>query len=194
MRTWLSLDMSIKSTGWALWSEGQERPAYGTWALAPDLSWAGRAFVRLHKNILDLHRLTPINALVFEAPLQAGQLHGHTNVETLEALIGLAAHAKSFAEAVGARHRAVHQATWRRHFIGRMPRGTKSPDLKAMAMARCRELGFDPAKHDAAEALGLLDYELSVSGILPPWRAGSPLQRELMPATDGRAAAREGRA
>jgi hypothetical protein len=51
-----------------------------------------------------------------------------------------------------------------------MPRGTKSADYKHLAMSRCRELGFDVIKHDAAEACGLLDYELSVEGIIPPWR------------------------
>jgi hypothetical protein len=68
-----------------------------------------------------------------------------------------------------------------------MKRGTKTPDLKAMAMSRCRELGFEPNGHDEAEALGILDYQLSVQGVIPPWRAGL-LQRELAPATDGRAA------
>ena len=57
-----------------------------------------------------------------------------------------------------------------------------------MAMSRCREIGFAPLKHDEAEALGLLDYAISVEGIIAPWRAGI-LEREMTPATDGRAAA-----
>ena len=67
-------------------------------------------------------------------------------------------------------------------------RGTKSVDLKAMAMSRCRDLGFDVNRHDAAEACGLLDYQLSVAGIIAPWREGV-LERELRRETDGRAAA-----
>lgn len=189
MRTWLALDLSIRSAGWALYSDGQDRPAFGTWELAPHIDWRARAYVRLHRNLLDLHRVTPITSIVYEEPLSAGAVHGHTNVTTLEAMAGLAAHASSFAEAVGATHRAVNMSSWRRHFLGRMPRGTKTVDLKAMAMARCRELGFDPAKHDAAEAIGLLDYQLSISGVIPPWRADNILTREMMPATDGRAAA-----
>lgn len=189
MRTWLALDLSIRSTGWALFSEGQDRPAFGTWSLADHIDWRARAYCRLHRNLMDLHRVSPIDHLVYEEPLSAGAVHGHTNVTTLEAMAGLAAHASSFGEAVGATHRAVNMATWRRHFLGKMPRGTKTPDLKAMAMARCRELGFDPAKHDAAEAIGLLDYELSIRGITPPWRVANLLTRQLRPATDGRRAA-----
>lgn len=188
MATWCALDLSIRSTGWALWSAGDERPSFGTWALADSIDWAARAFVRLHKNLIDLHRITPIDDLVFEEPIPAHMLHGHTNALTLAAAAGLAAHASSFAEAAGANWRPVSIAAWRRHFLGRMPRGTKTPDLKALAMTRCRELGFDPIRHDAAEAIGLLDYQLSVNGIIPPWRE-DVLQRQLTPATDGRRAA-----
>lgn len=185
MQTFVALDLSIRSTGFAIWSEGQEKPAAGTWSLAPSIEWAGRAFVRLHKNLLDLHRVSPIDDLVFEEAIPPFMLQGHTNAATVAAAAGLAAHAMSFAEAIGAKWRPVGIAAWRRHFIGKMPRGTKTPDLKHMAMKRCRELGFDPDKHDAAEALGLLDYQLHGAGITPPWRSQNILQHELLPATDG---------
>lgn len=170
-----------------MWGRGQSLPAHGTWALG-DMEHVGRAFVRLHKNLLDLHRLEPIECLVFEEAIPAHQLHGHSNAQTIFAAAGLAAHAMSFAEAIGCRYRAVNIAAWRRHFIGKMPRGTKSPDLKHMAMQRCRELGFDPTKHDAAEALGLLDYQLSIEGVLAPWRQAHVLEREMVPATERRVA------
>lgn len=186
MATWLALDLSIKSTGWALWSTGDDRPAYGTWELATDVGWRGRAYVRLHRNLIDLHKVTPIDYLVFEEPLPAAVLKGHTTADTLAAMAGLAAHAESFAEAIGANHLAVSMSAWRRHFIGSMPRGTKSFDLKALAMARCRELGFSPDKHDAAEAIGLLDHQLSVNRITPPWRAEFRLEAPLEADADRR--------
>lgn len=179
--SFVALDLSVRSSGWAMWNRGQERPAFGTWELAAHVDWAARGFVRLHKNLIDLHRLDPIECIYFEEPLSPGSVHGQTNVRTLYVAAGLAAHAESFAEAIGARHHVVHQATWRRHFIGKMPRGTKTPDLKHMAMQRCRELGFDPSKHDAAEALGILDYQLSIESITPPWRHGNVLQEQLRP-------------
>jgi hypothetical protein len=52
-------------------------------------------------------------------------------------------------------------------------------------MTRCRDLGFSPLKHDEAEALGLLDYALSVEGVIAPWRE-SILERELVPAMERR--------
>lgn len=183
--SFVALDLSIRSTGWAMWSRGQERPACGTWELAPHIDYAARACVRLHKNLLSLHRLEEIEGLVFEEPIPGHMLHGQTSAATVSAAAGLAWHAASFCEALGITWRPVSIAAWRKHWIGSMPRGTKSPDLKAMAMKRCRELGFDAIKHDAAEACGLLDYQLSVAGILPPWRADNVLQRQLRPATDG---------
>jgi hypothetical protein len=168
--SYVALDLSIRSTGWAMWSRGQEKPACGTWSLAPHVDYAARAFVRLHKNLLDLHRLEPIESIVFEEAIPPHMLHGQTNAITVAAAAGLSAHAMSFAEAMGISWRPVSIAAWRRHFIGKMPRGTKTVDLKAMAMKRCRELGFDAIKHDAAEACGLLDYQLSVAGISAPWR------------------------
>jgi len=65
--------------------------------------------------------------------------------------------------------RSVPMATWRRHFLGKMPRATKSAELKDLAMQRCRQLGFKPAKHDEAEAIGLLDYACDQLQIVPYW-------------------------
>lgn len=170
----VALDLSIRSSGWAVWSPGQEKPACGTWELAPHIDYAARAFVRLHRNLYDLHRLEPIESLAFEEPPPTHMLRGQTNAATEAAKYGLIGHAMSFCEALGIPWRSVGIAAWRRHFIGAMKRGTKTPDLKFMTMKRCRELGFDAIKHDAAEACGLLDYELFIRGIVPPWRSATP--------------------
>lgn len=153
-----------------MWSPGLERPAHGTWELAGGIEWAARAYVRVHKNLLDLHRLEPIQCLVFEEPIPAHQLHGNSNADTIAAAAGLAAHAMSFAEAIGCRWRSIPIAAWRKHWIGKMPRGTGTPDLKHFSMKRCRELGFEVIKHDEAEAIGILDYQLTIDGVTPPWR------------------------
>lgn len=184
----VALDLSLKSTGFACWSEGQQRPRCGIWQLS-SLEFAGRAFVRLHRNLIDLHKVEPITSLMWEEALPHWAVKGQTSLATIKALAGLTAHALSFAEAVGARWSEVNQSVWRREFIGAMPRGTKTTDLKRMAMLRCRELGFDPEKHDAAEACGILDHQVTVSGITPPWRIANPLVRPLHPFSDGQAAA-----
>lgn len=186
--TVLALDLSVKSTGFALWSSGQTKPVSGTWELAGGIAHAPKAFVRLHRHLRDINDDTPVDLIVFEDPLPPHAVHGQTSIDVLKASAGLAAHVQSFAEAMGIRCRGVHQQTWRRHFLGALPRGVKSADYKHMAMTRCRELGFEPSKHDAAEALGLLDYELSIEGIIAPWRQ-DVLQRQMTLASDGKAAA-----
>lgn len=166
----LALDLSLKATGWALWDPSLAKPAFGTWELAGSLDYAPRAFCRLQRNIADLHRAGRLDKIVYEEPLPPGLLQRNNAIAIPEALIGLAAHVLSFCEAMNVAHHKVHQATWRRHFIGKMPRGTKSPDLKAMCVKRCRDIGWVPRNADEADALGLLDYAADLSGLTPPWR------------------------
>jgi hypothetical protein len=183
----LALDLSIKSTGFAFWNSEMAKPAHGTWELAGGVSHAARAFVRLHRHLKDINDATPIDFVAYEDTVPPHMLKGHSDAATIKALAGLAGHVESFCAAMGIRCAAIGLSTWRKHFIGSIPRGTKPVDWKHMAMQRCRELGFDPAKHDAAEACGLLDYQLSVEGIVAPWREGI-LQRQMVPATERNAA------
>ena len=167
----VALDLSIKSTGWASYAPGRNAPASGSWELAAGVQWSARAYCRLQRNLSDLHIVQPINAITYEDSLPAEALHGHTSRDTIKAAVGLTEHVESFGEALGIRTRYTNLSTWRRHFIGAMKRGTKTVDLKAYAMQRCRDLGFDPATHDEAEALGILDYALHLANITPPWRS-----------------------
>lgn len=178
MAAWLALDLSLSSTGFALWDGESEAPVIGHWKLADSMKWRAGGYGRLHEGMMSLHRETPIDHISFEEPLTQASLNGKTNIETLQTLTGLAAHAESFAAAIKATHRAINISSWRRYFIGSMPRGTKSADLKHLTQRRCRELGFSPVGSDEADAIGVLDYSLSVSGIIPPWRDGK-LQQQL---------------
>jgi hypothetical protein len=189
VKSFLALDLSIRSTGFAWWKEGLAQPVCGTWELAPHIKYAARAFVRLHRRLLDLHDNNQIDDIVFEEAVPAHKLHGNSNAVTIAAAAGLAAHVMSFGEAIGANWRPVSIGAWRRHFIGSMPRGTKTPEWKHLAMTRCREFGIEVLRHDAAEAFGMLDYQLSIEGIIPPWRQANILQRQMRPATEGAKAA-----
>jgi hypothetical protein len=180
VKSFLALDLSIRSTGFAWWKEGQAKPVCGTWELAPHINHAARAFVRLHRRLLDLHDLMPIDDIVFEEAVPPHKLHGNSSAQTIAAAAGLAAHVMSFAEAIGANWRSVSIGAWRKHFVGSMPRGTKTPEWKHLAMMRCREFEIEVLKHDAAEAAGMLDYQVSLEGIVPPWRQQHILQRELV--------------
>lgn len=181
--SFLALDLSKRRTGWAHWAPGMERPACGTWELGCELTSHGRVFLRVHQRINEINIVSGLEAIAYEQPLDPGTLGRQTNFDVPFVLIGLAAHVESYAEAKGIRQCvSYHQATWRRHFIGKMPRGTKSMTLKDFAVTRCQELGIQPGKHDAAEAVGILDYHLSLSGVVPPWRQEFALTRELAPA------------
>lgn len=188
MRSFLALDLSVKSAGFAFWNEEMARPAHGTWELAAGVTHAPKAFVRLHRNLRDVNDATPIDEIVYEDTVPPYMLRGHSDAATVKALAGLATHVESFSAAMGIPCRPVNQSTWRKHFLGSIPRGTSRSDWKHLAMSRCRELGFEPTKDDAAEALGLLDYAVSLEGIIAPWRQDI-LQRQMTPATDGKAAA-----
>lgn len=165
----LALDQSILACGWSLWETGWDYPRCGVWELAPAIKWAGNAFVRLQRNINAIHGEDALDHIVSEEPI----LTPKDKVEKLVALYGLKAHIMSFCAATGVAHSTARAARWRRHFIPAV--GSGSEDWKFLAVKRCRALGFDPQDHNAAEACGILDYQLDVLGVRPPW-AGETLR------------------
>lgn len=168
VQSYLGLDLSKRSTGWALWSEGQERPACGTWELGSELTSLGKVFLRLHQRMNEIHSVSPLAGVWFEKPLGG---EAQTSDIQLAIAHGLAGHVLSFCEAMRiAKVQAAHMAQWRRHWLGPLPRKSRSADLKHMAFERCRMLGISPGKHDAAEAVGILSYGLDLAGIEVPWR------------------------
>lgn len=180
MTTILGMDLSKRSTGWALWSDTMSRPVSGIWSLGSELTSAGRAFLKLHQCMNDLYAVHPFDVVIYEEPLRLGPNAGFTNADTMFVLTGLACHVDSFCEAKNVRkYRSVNNSSWRRHFIGSMKRGTKTTQLKALAMERCQQLGLRPSKHDEADALGLLDYMCEMEAITPPWRANEVLRPPL---------------
>lgn len=178
--TFLALDLSKRSTGWAVWQDGWDMPRYGHWQLGSEYTSDGQTFAKLHSNLADLRKLVRFQFLYFEEPINPQSLSGNTNIDTLRVLAGLAAHAESYAFAAGLRLvKRVNISTWRRHFVGKMPRGTKTKQWKDYAIERCRQYGFTPRRDDEADALGLLDYAIDLHGITPPWRDGEVLRRPL---------------
>lgn len=172
----LALDLSKRSTGWAVWIEGSDTPRFGHWQLGSEWTSDGQTYAKLHQNLIDLRSLARFDALYYEEPLNPAVLQGHTNIDTLRVLTGLASHAESFGYAVGLRIvKSVNISSWRGSFIGRQKRGTKRQTLKDLTIERCRQFGWSPQRDDEADALGLLDYAISINGITPPWRANMAL-------------------
>ncbi|WP_334656979.1 hypothetical protein [Sphingomonas panaciterrae] len=188
MTAYLALDLSKTSTGFALWHSGLDKPVTGIWQLGSAITSPGTVFLRLHQRMHEHHVVTPLTAVAYEKPRHLDGFNVQSNAEAHFLAVSLAGHVESYCEAKSIRvvndrnGIGIHQATWRRHFIGKMPRATASAQLKGMAVARCRQLGIDVIRHDAAEAVGILDYLLDCERIMPPWRADEVLRAPLMPA------------
>lgn len=176
----LALDLSKTSTGFAIWGPGDDRAYSGTWELGSSYTSRGKVYTTLHQRMLDLFGVTPFEAVFFEEQISPGRLQGHTNALTIKLAGGLGAHVESFAEWYGLRIvREVNQTTWRRDFLGKLPRHLRSSDLKDMAMQRARQLGFKPQKHDEAEAIGILDHACIALDMTPPWQLQLALQAQI---------------
>ena len=175
----LGLDPSLSSAGFALWRPGLDAPIYGHWHLADSAKYAARGAVRLQRELLVLNREHgPIEVMCVEQSLSNFQMQGRTNAKTVKALAYIEASALMFAEALGIRWQLVPVGAWRNTFLGSMKRQSRV-DNKTLAQLCAREFGFSTAVHDEAEAIGLLDYQLHIEKITPPWRIATPLLREV---------------
>lgn len=192
----LTLDLSKRSTGWCIWHHGWEKPRFGHWQLGSEYTSPGRVFAKLHECLLDAHAVIGFDAIYYEQKLNPASLQGHTTLDTISLLGGLEAHVLSFGEAVGVPCRAINVSAWRPDFIGRMEvsdarkrarakakatgkKASARDDLKALTMERCRQLGLTPRNDDEADGIGLMDYQLGLIGIVPPWRANETLRPAL---------------
>lgn len=181
----IALDLSKRSTGWAVWHQGWHVPfpRYGSVQLGSEYTSDGGTCLKLHRTLADLHATLGFDHLYFEKPLTQMQRGGASNTGN-DIQVKLVGHAESFGEAFALRTvMGIDIASWRKHFVGKMPRGTKSKDWKWYADERCRQYGWKPRNSDEADALGLLDYCISLQGVTPPWRADEVLR----PMLEGRA-------
>jgi hypothetical protein len=188
----IALDLSKRSTGWAVWMGDDAAPHFGSWELGSEYTGRGQTYAKLHANLLDLRAVSKFEALYFEEPLNPNKLKGQTNIDTLRVLSGLAAHAESFGHAIGLRIvQGINIDSWRPSFIGRInsaeakrkakAAGKSATDsLKSLTVERCRQLGFNPRNTDEADAIGILDYCVSMRGVIPPWRTEEVLQPMLV--------------
>ena len=175
----LALDLSKRSCGWAMLAEGADTPRYGHVVLGSEFTSSGQTYVKLHWMLSDLRSVCRFERMFYEEAINPAALSGHTNIDTLRVLAGLVAHVESFGSALGIRTDAVNNTTWRRHFLGKMPRGSKTKDLKDYCIERCRQYGWKPKNSDEADALGILDWACEARGILPAWRADEVLRQPL---------------
>lgn len=188
----LSLDLSKRCTGFAVWDEAWEKPRYGSWSLGSEMASDGAVFLKLHRCLNDLRQLAAFEWIYHEEAINPANLNGVTNIASLRLQAGLAAHVESFAEARRCHVQRVNIGSWRKGFIdpdlvsqaqadARRKRkltgkGSARDKLKRLAIERARQLGFEPRNDDEAEAIGVLDYACSLKGIVPPWRLSEVLR------------------
>lgn len=190
----LALDMSKTSTGYAFWHPGLDLPRFGHWELGSVFTDDGMVFSKLYRNLADLYAVAAFDYLYVEQTINPVQLAGHTTISIINMLAGLRATALQFAHDY--RMRIVKEVAldhWRPAFVGRMEvndakaaarrarkegnqKASAREDLKALCMARCRQLGMKPARDDEADAIGILDYACDLLGIIPNWRANETLR------------------
>lgn len=190
---YLGLDLSKTSTGWAVWNGEAAAPRFGHWRLGSEYTSDGMVFAALHQNMAGLYTVMPFQFIFAEEAINPANLAGNTNLHTLRLASGLAAHVHSFAHAYSCRQvLEFNVSAWRPPFIGRMnsdaarkaardakkagdPRASARKDLKALTVARCRQLGFAPRCDDEADAIGILTHGCLARGVTPPWCADEVL-------------------
>ena len=185
----LALDLSKSCTGWAAWQPGWEHARLGHFSLGGPMSSNGQVFCKLQELVMTFDP----DRIVWEQKINPQNLQAISNYQTIQLMGGLEAHAESFAAAFSIPARAINVSSWRPDFLGRdeiaglraavkeeeKRTGKKigtSDALKRGVMERAKQFGHDPRKHDEADALGILDYELLHRGITPPWRSAEVLQ------------------
>lgn len=176
---YLAIDPSKRSCGWAYFADGAERAQHGTWTLGGEFTSRGQLYYKFYATLLEHRKLFPFDRINAEEPVNLLPGFKGTSADNIWISVGMAATLEMFCHTFRIRLEWVPPQSWRRHFIGKMPRGSKSKDLKDYAIERARQLGFSPRRHDEAEALGILDHMLERAKVMPPWRADEVLRPAL---------------
>lgn len=143
------------SLGWAASLDGKTESGVIDLTLAG--SNVGRRLLRCRSNLQHLVERFDVSAVWCEKVW----VNEKTHQETARVLFGIQAIAEMVAAEPGRTFHLVQPVTWRAHFLGKVPRGTKRKELKRLAIDRCRMLGIEPRTDDEAEAVGILDYGLA---------------------------------
>jgi len=127
----------------------------------------------LQMIIMDHFKVMPFHHLIYEGAVPTSHLRGKTNVDTTYTAYGFPIAVGSTAINMGfpiSRVLRVKVNDWRRHFIGTTSAGDRK-ETKRAVIARCRQLGWNPADDNEADALGILDYQRAL--LSPRYSASS---------------------
>ncbi|PYF05007.1 hypothetical protein BJ122_102233 [Rhodopseudomonas faecalis] len=168
----LALDLA-KTTGWAYGAPGEE-PIYGSVTFGNENTTRARVLRNCREWMVSFLVASPARLVVFEAPLTPGQLQGHTNIDSIRLLIGIA---ETVDELLFDRAdvREARVSDVRTFFLG--TNRIKRADAKDATKYKCRKLGWSPQDDNAADALALWCYQAAHMApqhsvkLLPLWGA-----------------------
>ena len=155
----LALDIAT-TTGWARWDSSLNRPHAGELKLKANSEPA--RFAEFSQWLRAKMIADQVDHLAIEMPVP--QRGGFTNLNTLQTLHGLRAVAMALAGSFNMPVTEVNNQEWRQHFLGQrvapktVPKAKRSDWWKKQCLKRCEELGWPVKGHNAADAIGVLDF------------------------------------
>lgn len=176
----LALDQSLSSTGFALLKAGSVILS-GSWRLCDGAKNRSLGFRELWGKLDAMHKGHRLDRIVHERPSFGAVNQGE---DQLIGAIGLIAVIELFAESRGIPISSYAVQQWRGTFFTKSERKAiaakpqKVRDWKRPAIMRACQLGFDPATHDQAEAIAILDHHLLTNKIMPQWREKAGIMLE----------------
>jgi hypothetical protein len=168
-----------RSAGWAVWSDGLEKPRHGILKLPPPRTngSVGPALKLLFEHISWIDRnYGPLEHIGYEAFIAAtgGKKDEDTTFvtspKTQKTLIGFVGVAELAAEILEIESHSIHNMSWRRAWVGSQPRGTKRERWKQLSVQKAIRCGWAPLGDDDADAIGQLHHLLAKLGIKPQWQ------------------------
>lgn len=198
---YLALDLSKTGTGWAYWDGQSQAPQFGRWVLGSEYTTNGGVFAKLAGNLAEHHQVMPFEQVFVEPPIVPSQLQGNTTIHVIRLATGLAATVEYFCHQYREHDRyptrlpqEMNVESWRPDFIGKIAnaeakakarrekkagntRASARDTLKALTIARCKQLNLHPRSNDEADAIGILTYGILTRGETPPWIANEVLRQ-----------------
>ena len=162
----LALDLATRA-GWALWKPG-EPVRHGIWAGPQTGDDVGRFIMAFEDWLQPFLAAEQPSWVVFEAPILTA---GKTTPATARKLMSIAAVCEVVCRRGGVMYRQANNKAVRKHFIGHG--NLRSDESKRRTLEVCRAKGWAPRDHNAADALALLDYAVTVLALEVPWQTGA---------------------
>lgn len=168
------------SSGWAVYHPDFDEPISGR-TILPSTTTSGSVGPALHhlfNHIAWIDRKWPLQALGFEAfiaPTSKEQKEGDpkpkfkTSQAAMKKLIAEIGVLEMCADMLNIEVHSLHNASWRRYWLGSQPRGTTRDRWKELSIAKAHGFGWMVKGDDDADALGQLHFLLHKLEIKPRW-------------------------